>query len=154
MQQDLNILSATLEDADAIAPMFDAYRRFYKAESDPEAASRFIRERLTKGDSRIFVAYVRGPGGKVPAGFTQLYPSFSSVSMKRVWILNDLFVEPDFRKSGIASALMNQAEAFAREGGAKGLSLATQATNESAQALYVKMGYKMDTQFYHFHLFF
>jgi hypothetical protein len=32
MQQDLIVVSATLEDLDAIAPMFDAYRRFYKAE--------------------------------------------------------------------------------------------------------------------------
>jgi ribosomal protein S18 acetylase RimI-like enzyme len=112
------------------------------------------RETRVGNESRIFIAYVQGPQSKVPAGFTQLYPSFSSVSMKRVWILNDLFVEPEFRKSGVASALMGKAEAFAREGSAKGLSLATQSTNESAQALYRKMGYKMDTQFFHFHLFF
>jgi GNAT superfamily N-acetyltransferase len=48
-------------------------------------------------------------------GFAQLYPSFSSVLMKRIWILNDLFVEKDFRREGVAKLLMDAAERYARE---------------------------------------
>lgn len=147
----ITISAATINDVDIIVPMFEAYRRFYEAEPNPEGAHRFISDRISRNESRIFLAYTQDAGRMVPAGFTQLYPSFSSVSMKRLWILNDLFVRLEFRRSGAGAALMEKAREFAKEDGAKGLSLATRSRNETAQALYVKMGYKLDTQFLHFH---
>ena len=89
-----------------------------------------------------------------PLGFTQLYPSFSSVSMNRLWILNDLFVDPRQRGGGIGHALMNAAENFARNDGSKGLELATQKTNATAKALYEARDWKLDDEFdYYFHYF-
>lgn len=145
-----SIQAASSSHADLLAPLFDAYRVFYQAESDPEGAVRFLSDRLSRGESRIFFAGISG----AVLGFTQLYPSFSSVSMKRLWILNDLYVVPEHRKTGVGAALMERAKTFALEDGSKGLSLATQTDNLGAQALYGRQGYVKDDEFFHYHLVF
>lgn len=147
---EVRVRKAMLEDVDAIAPLFDGYRQFYEQSPDLAGAGQFIRARLHAGDSAIFVAERDGQ----LIGFTQLYPSFSSASMKRVWILNDLFVAPEQRLGGVGSALMKAAEAFALESGAKGLVLATKKTNLPASALYQTRGWKLDEVFDHYHRFF
>ena len=83
-------------------------------------------------------------------GFTQLYPSFSSVSTKRLWILNDLFVSDEARRFGVARALMEKARIFAIETDAKGLILETALDNEPAQALYESLGYTRDDEYYRY----
>lgn len=85
-------------------------------------------------------------------GFTQLYPGFSSVSMKRVWILNDLFVDEGYRGQGVAKSLMSAAENFARETECVRIVLATQISNVAAQSLYESRGYAKDEEFYHYAL--
>ena len=140
---DTKIIQGGLQHLGELARLFDLYRRFYGQESDVEGAETFLRERMTKGDSVIFVAFLEG----APAGFTQLYPSFSSVLMRPVWILNDLFVAPDSRRRGVAEGLMEHAAAFAKEAGAARLNLQTEATNENAQALYKKLGWQENTTF-------
>jgi GNAT superfamily N-acetyltransferase len=144
----MEIRAALPADLDVVVPLFDAYRVFYRAPSDPGAARRFLGDRLAAGDSRIFLAFRDGKA----VGFTQLYPSFSSLSMRRLWILNDLFVAPEARRAGAGRALMAAADAFARADGAKGLALATQNGNATAQALYAKMGYRRDEEFRHYFL--
>src|SRR5690349_9719220 len=129
---------ASLDDLVAVADLFDGYRRFYEQPSDLDGARRFLRARMEARESVIFVAEQEGR----LVGFTQLYPSFSSASMRRLWILNDLFVAPEQRRSGVGGALMAAAEAFARSDGAKGLALATQKTNARAKALYESRGWQ------------
>ncbi len=140
------VRAAVPADLEALVPLFDAYRVFYHGASDPEAARRFLGTRLAAGDSRIFLAERDGTA----IGFTQLYPSFSSLSMRRLWILNDLYVAPEARRAGTGKDLMAAAEGFARADGAKGLALATQIGNGAAQRLYAKMGYRRDEDFFHY----
>ncbi|HET7931751.1 MAG TPA: GNAT family N-acetyltransferase, partial [Rhodanobacteraceae bacterium] len=109
----VTVSRASLDDLDAIAPLFDAYRVFYRQASNPALARSFIEERLQLGESGIFVC--RDPATGAALGFTQLYPSFSSVAARLIWILNDLFVAPDARRRGVARALMQAARAFATE---------------------------------------
>ena len=135
------VREAGLEDVDRLAPLFDGYRRFYRQPSDPKGARRFLAERLGARESRVFVAET--PAGR-PVGFVQLFPSFSSVSMKRLWILNDLFVDPDARRGGVARALMERARQFAVETGAKGLILETESHNAAAKTLYEDLGWERD----------
>ncbi|HEY8807023.1 MAG TPA: GNAT family N-acetyltransferase, partial [Candidatus Limnocylindria bacterium] len=113
---EVRTVRAELDDLDALVPLFDGYRQFYAQESDVEPARTFLAERMKRGESVIFLAIVDGE----IAGFTQLYPSFSSVSMKRLWVLNDLFVAPAARTSGAGRALLERAERWAAETGAKG----------------------------------
>lgn len=135
---------AALSDLDQVAPLFDAYRQFYKAGSDLEGARAFIAERLERGDSAIFVALLNG----TPVGFTQLYPAFTSVRMARIFILNDLYVAPEARLHGVGKALLAAAEDYARDQGAVRLTLSTATDNHTAQALYDAGGWVRDTAFY------
>jgi ribosomal protein S18 acetylase RimI-like enzyme len=144
----MEVFQARLEHLEAVSQLFDQYRVFYKSPSDLETARKFLQERFQKGDSIIFVA---GNNGHT-VGFTQLYPSFSSVSMKRIWILNDLFVEQTCRKQGVAKLLLSAAEDFARQTEAIRISLATQISNVAAQSLYESLGYCKDEEFHHYSL--
>jgi len=140
---------ARQEDLGELAALFDAYRVFYERPSDADGARAFVSERLEQGDSTIFVC--EGGEGALE-GFTQLYPSFSSASMARIFVLNDLYVRPEARRSGVARALMHAAHEFARDAGAVRVSLATARTNTSAQPLYESMGYRRDEVFLHYDL--
>lgn len=140
----MEIIRAQAEHTNLIAPLLDAYRQFYKAASDLEGAHQFISERLTKNESVIFLAM---DGGNA-IGFVQLYPLFSSVAMRSLWLLNDLFVDPAARKQGVGEALLKHAEDFARETGSRGLSLRTATDNYPAQRLYARCGWVRNEQFY------
>src|SRR5207248_2223111 len=146
---DVRTVRAELGDVERLVPLFDAYRRFYRERSDPDGARAFLTDRLTRGESVIFLAIVDGAA----AGFTQLYPSFSSVSMQRLWILNDLFVDPSARRAGVARALLERARRWAAETGSKGLTLSTGVTNAAAQRPYESCGWIRDSEFLHYHLF-
>lgn len=145
-----NIREAAITDLDQVARLFDEYRQFYKKESDLTGASKFIEERILKGESRIYVAV--NEDEKRFYGFTQLYPSFTSLSMKRIWILNDLFVRPDFRKQGVAKALIERTATLARSMDAKYVALSTAIDNKNAQKLYESLGFIRDEEFYHYSL--
>ena len=130
-------------DIRLVAPLFDAYRRFYGARSDPDGALAFLLERWRLRESVLFADF----DGKTPAGFIHLYPLFVSVEMRRFWLLNDLFVNPDARGGGVGRALMRRAEQHARETGAAGLTLSTALDNVTAQALYESESYVRDVKF-------
>src|SRR5258708_5714550 len=83
----IEIVRATIEDLPRIVPLFDGYRQFYKYTSDLEGAHRFLSAHFTENSSVIFLAFRTDAEGKRHAcGFTQLYPSFSSGAMRRLWI--------------------------------------------------------------------
>ena len=138
------IQKASKDNLDDLVGLFDGYRTFYKQPSNVVAAKKFLSERFKKDDSIIFLAYNKT---NKPIGFTQLYPSFSSVSMKRMWILNDLFVDPKHRGQSVGRALMKKAEDFARISDSKGLVLHTAKDNTVGKALYESEGYKLDMEF-------
>lgn len=135
-------------DLEVIVPLFDGYRQFYGQPSERDRVRGFQKGRLAQGDSVLLIAEADG----LALGFTQLYPSFSSVSMARIFILNDLFVRPEARRSGVARLLLNAAVRHGREAGAIRLSLSTALTNTAAQALYTSAGWERDAVFsvYHF----
>jgi len=140
----ITIRQAVLADIEELTSLFDCYRQFYGRSSDIPAAKEFLLARFNHGESVLFIAHERG----VPVGFTQLYPSFSSVSLARVFILNDLFVHEQARRKGVASTLMSTAIEFARSLGAVRVSLSTATTNVAAQNLYQFLGWKRDEQFF------
>lgn len=140
---------AICEDSKDVASLFNDYRVFYGQDSNMTMAVNFISERLTNNESVIF--YAQNAKG-VFLGFTQLYPSFSSVWALKSWILNDLYVAPHARSLGVAKQLMNAAKDFAICTHAKGISLETTSDNLNAQALYESLGYQRSSDFYAYYL--
>jgi GNAT superfamily N-acetyltransferase len=68
-----------------------------------------------------------------------------------VFVLNDLFVQEDHRRKGVASKLISAATEFARALGAVRLTLSTAIANTTAQSVYQSAGWKRDEQFYVYH---
>ncbi|AXK40666.1 GNAT family N-acetyltransferase [Crenobacter cavernae] len=145
----IQVRQASVADLEALAPLFDGYRQFYGKPSDIALARAFLLERFEHNQSVIFIA--AQPNG-IAVGFTQLYPTFSSVSAARTFILNDLFVATEARRGGVGIKLLQAAAQFGRSVGAVRLSLSTATDNETAQALYVSQGWVRDTKFYAYSL--
>ncbi len=140
----LTVNEAGLSELDAIAPLFDAYRQFYGQAADLPAARGFLHERLARKESTVFLAQ----DGTGPVGFTQVYPSFSSVSVGRIFILTDLYVDPRARQQGIGARLLKATVDYAAACGARRVELTTARTNHTAQALYEAEGWVRDEVFY------
>lgn len=144
------IRRAVVEDVDRLAPLFDAYRQFYRQPVDLSLARQFLADRLAHNGSVVFLAETAGTSAPEICGFTQLYPLFSSVACRPTWLLSDLFVARAFRRGGVGRRLMEAAHAFAREQGSATVELDTAHTNTTAQALYESLGYQQDLEFRHY----
>ena len=140
----LTICQATLAQLEDAAQLFDQYRQFYQQPAALEVSRAFIQERIDNNQSVIYLAYQQHEA----VGFLQLYPTFSSISARSSWILNDLYVTPSARGLGIAKQLMDRARQLAVDTKAEGLTLQTQITNSTAQALYESLHYQRDNEFY------
>lgn len=136
-------------DIEALAVLFDQYRQFQGQGANLAAARSFLSERFDHGESIVFMAWA----DSAAVGFAQLYPSYSSVSLSRVFILNDLFVQEGMRRHQIASQLLAAVESHAWSLGASRVTLNVARTNVSAQQLYTVRGWKQDEQFFMFHRF-
>ena len=137
--------NATLKDIDGIAPLFDAYRQFYEQPSDPDLAKSFLTERIQNKESTVILAV---DATEVIVGFCQLYPTFCSVEAKPIYSLYDLFVTPEYRRSGAGTVLLQAAEKLAIEDGKFRMDLTTAKTNRPAQAAYEALGWMRDEVFY------
>ena len=133
----LEIKRATKDDIAMVAFLFNAYRMFYKQPSNLEAAFDFLEQRISKNESVIFIAVLKNDA----VGFVQMYPVFSSVGMKRLRLLNDLFVKEDQRKKGIARNLISRCKKLAKETNASGLMLETGKNNLEGNVLYPTEGF-------------
>jgi len=139
----VQVRRAGLDELELLAPLFDAYRVFYGMPSDVHAAQRFLEVRIQEDESLLLLAEIDGEA----AGFTQLYPFFSSVRLARLLVLNDLFVAEAARRQGVAQALMKGAAECARDRGCAGLMLETAQSNHAAQALYEQLGWEKQNGF-------
>lgn len=136
----MKIVKANLNHLEHLVPLFDGYRVFYRKLSDPNAVREFLKERFSKRDSVIYLVFV----DNIAVGFTQLYYLLSSVSMKPMYLLNDLFIHPDYRNRNIGTALINKTKELCIQQSYKGLIIQTEITNP-AQHLYEREGFVKDT---------
>ncbi|PFP27532.1 GNAT family N-acetyltransferase [Bacillus sp. AFS073361] len=141
------IQKATMNELGPLTELFDLYRVFYEQKSDFEGAQEFLKARLMNEESIVFLAVE----GNHTVGFVQLYPTFSSVSMKRSWVLNDLYVKEQYRGKGAGEQLINRAIQFAKETGAKGIMLETGKENHNAQRLYEKIGFEKESNYFYYY---
>ena len=143
MIETMEIRKATINDLEQLSKLFDAYRVFYKKESDIDAAKIFLEDRLKNKDSELFVAVTND---LVFAGFVQLYPIFSSTRMRRLWLLNDLYVRPNYRGKRISVLLIDKAKELSVQTNSAGLILETAKSNEIGNSLYLKTGFVLDEE--------
>jgi GNAT superfamily N-acetyltransferase len=139
------IRRAKKKDLEQLSVLFDKYRIFYKQTGDVATAKQFLKKRMKRKESVIFVAEERGE----LIGFTQLFPIFSSTNMMRTWLLNDLYINERSRGMGAASALLNAAKEFGAETNSKWLLLQTAADNYTAQKVYEKNGWIKETDIFY-----
>lgn len=138
----MTVSKATIHDLGPLSRLFDEYRVFYKKESDLQNINVFLSERINNGDSAIFVA--KSDQGDF-MGFVQLYPLFSSTRMKRLWLLNDLYVNPRFRGLKVSVMLIDRAKQLAKQTDSAGLLLETAKSNTIGNSLYRKTDFTLDT---------
>lgn len=136
----IRIDTATPVDLDALLPLFEAYRRFYRCPPDDKAARRYLEERMRQKDA---VLYAAREENNALCGFVQLYPLWSSTRLQRLWLLNDLFVDADYRGRGVGKRLIERSKLLARETGSCGLQLETAKDNHIANALYRGEGFEI-----------
>jgi len=141
-----DVRPATDEDVDALVDLFRQYLRFYDQEVPDAEARAYLTARRDGGDSVLLVAESDG----ALVGFAQSYPTWSSVSLSRSWVLNDLFVAPAARGTGAARALVQDMCRRAKEDGAIRVSLATAWDNVAAQGLYESEGFVREQHFHHY----
>lgn len=137
------IRKATIKDLNWVVELFDKYRVFYERETDKEKALEFLSERLKLNDSEIFVAETNDNS---LVGFIQLYPLFSSTRMRPLWLLNDLFVNKEYRGKGISKQLIETAKNLCIQTNACGLILETAKTNSIGNELYPNIGFSLDEE--------
>mgnify|MGYP003575241794 FL=1 len=142
------IRQATIQDLPHIVPVFDFYREYFKQQKDPVLVERFLFEKFEHRESVIFIAQKQDE----VIGFAQLYPLFSSLTLQRVWLLNDFFITEEFRGSGVGTQLFATVKEFTLLTKSKGIELSVEHTNKKAWTFWEKQGFKQDEEFrYYFY---
>jgi GNAT superfamily N-acetyltransferase len=142
----VHIRPARPDDVSVLTGLFDGYLRYYRRDHEPSAIADFLLQRLTKGDSLVLLAL--GDDG-APVGFAQVYPLFTSLGLAPAWLLNDLFVAPDARRTGAGRALLQEVKRRALAEGVASVELFTEESNRTAQALYEDERFVRDTEYRH-----
>ena len=141
----MEIIEASIKDIEQVAVLFNEYRMFYAQKSDIESAKVFLEERITRSESVIFIAIENDEY----VAFTQLYPSFTSVGISRIWLLNDLYVSENYRKKGIGEQLIQHVFNYSKTTERKKVLLSTDNDNFIAQKLYERIGFVRDNCFFY-----
>lgn len=121
------------QDRAAWDPLWAAYCAFYRAEVDATVTAHTF-ERLCEGTSMSGFIALDEQGTAV--GFTNTLFHESTWSLRSYCYLEDLFVAPEQRGTGVARALIEQVYAEADARGAERVYWHTQEFNAAARSLY------------------
>jgi ribosomal protein S18 acetylase RimI-like enzyme len=133
----LHFRKLSTSDYDQWRALWQGYLEFYRQELSEEQTqltwSRFF------DDEYNLMGFVIEVDGKL-AGLAHCSFTNSTWLQKPDLYLEDLFVAPEFRRRGFGEKLILECSAVAKAAGARRLYWQTQRSNESAQALYRKVG--------------
>jgi GNAT superfamily N-acetyltransferase len=127
------------DDFPDLLPLVRAYCKFYEV-NPPDAALLELFEALRRDPEREGVQLIARDGGGRPVGFATIYWSWSTAQAARIGVMNDLFVTPQARGSGLAEQLIEACRERCRERGAKTLAWQTAPDNHRAQGVYDRIG--------------
>ena len=134
----MRVREAKLSDLKNLSVLFNSYRMFYGKKSDLKVAKEFLRSRIEKKDSKIFVCDFNNE----LSGFVQLYPLFSSTRVSKYWLLNDLYVDVNKSGKGFSKFLIERSKELVIESKACGMMLETEKSNDIGNKLYPSTGFK------------
>ncbi len=127
------------EDLADLLPLVRGYADFYGvAPSDEDLLS--LSRALIADPAREGVQLLARTHDGVAVGFATVFWLWSTLSARRVGLMNDLFVAPAARGGGAADALIERCRAACRERGATRLTWQTAKDNARAQAVYDRIG--------------
>ena len=135
-------------DIDQVAVLLEEFRLLYGAPPDLEKTLQYLKDRFENEQSKIFIAL----DGNEYLGFCQMYPTFSSISLKKLYILKELYVVKSHRKKGVAKELIQHAEKSAKRFNTIGLIIETRITNQSALKFYDSVGYLKEGEHIYYYL--
>ena len=127
------------EDLPDLLPLMAAYLEFYETRAEPGELEELCRALLADPRHEGVQLLARAADG-APAGFATVYWTWSTTRPGRLGVMNDLWVEPGARGTGLADALIAACADLAREHGARTLSWSTAPDNHRAQAVYDRSG--------------
>jgi GNAT superfamily N-acetyltransferase len=139
----ISVRQASILDLSKIVPVFDSYREYFKQERNPTEVEKFLFDKFEHLESVIFIAEQNSE----VIGFAQLYPIFSSLTLERVWLLNDFFICEDYRNKGVGKQLFEKVKEFTLLTKSKGIELTVEHINEKAWQFWESQGFILDEEF-------
>jgi GNAT superfamily N-acetyltransferase len=126
-------------DLPELLPLLRAYLDFYEA-APPDADVLVLCRALIADPEGEGVQLLARDGDGRPIGFATIFWTWSTTHAERIGIMNDLYVAPAARGTGLAEALIAACRERCRESGAKRLVWQTALDNDRAQAVYDRVG--------------
>ena len=126
-------------DLDDLLPLMRSYCDFY--EVDPADADLLGMSRALIADpDREGVQLIARNADGAAVGFATVFWTWQTLDAARLAVMNDLYVAPESRGSGLAEALIRACADAARDHGAHSLGWQTALDNERAQKVYDRLG--------------
>lgn len=126
-------------DLDELLPLMRAYCDFYEVAPVDADLLGMSRALVADPEREGFQLIARDAGGAA-VGFATVFWTWQTLDAARLAVMNDLFVTPESRGSGLAEALIEACAQRARAHGAASLSWQTALDNERAQKVYDRLG--------------
>lgn len=137
------ITVAAEDDLDALLPLIRAYCDFYEV-APSDADLRALARGLIASGGREGLQFLAREADGEPVGFATLLFTWSTTSGARAGVMNDLYVVPQVRGRGVAEALIDRCTTESTARGAAKLTWITRPDNHRAQAVYERVGARVD----------
>lgn len=144
----MDIKTCNINDLDKLTPLFDDYRQHFKQSSDQAAVREYLRARLESEQALIYLAQ----SDDDLHGFVVLYPSFSSIGLAPIWILNDFYLKSGNNKRLMAKQLLDKISEDCRQAGVIRIEVTTRKENHKLHRLYKDYGFEKDYKYDHYFL--
>jgi GNAT superfamily N-acetyltransferase len=128
------------EDLPELLPLLRGYCDFYEVAPSDEQLLALCRALLADPAREGVQLLARDDRTAEAIGFATIFWSWSTLEAGRLAVMNDLFVVPAARGSGVADELIASCRQTARERGAVWLGWQTARDNRRAQKVYDRVG--------------
>jgi ribosomal protein S18 acetylase RimI-like enzyme len=129
----------TAADLGELLALMRAYCDFYRCAPGDEALLELSRT-LIADPEREGLQLIARDGQSVAVGFATVFWTWSTTAASRIGVMNDLYVAPSARGSGLAERLIHACLQRCRQRGGASLEWQTAPENARAQALYDRIG--------------